>query len=66
MDIQTFKQLKFKLIYYFLGINPLTKVKELTHAHASRLVKMNRDFSMIFYDCRKYGKPLSKFYKMYR
>jgi len=48
------------------GINPLTKVKELTHAHASRLVKMNRDFSMIFYDCRKNGKPLSKFYKMYR
>jgi len=48
------------------GINPLTKVKDLTQAHITRLVKMNRDFSMIFYDCRKNGKPLHKFYKMYR
>nr|ALS04206.1 endonuclease 8-like 3 [Acartia pacifica] len=48
------------------GINPLTKVKDLTKAHVTRLVKMNRDFSLIFYDCRKNGKPLHKFYKMYR
>jgi endonuclease VIII-like 3 len=48
------------------GINPLSKVKDLTQSHVSRLVKMNRDFSMIFYDCRKNGKPLHKFYKMYR
>jgi len=48
------------------GINPLSKVSELTSTHVTRLVKMNRDFSLIFYDCRKTGKPLHKFYKMYR
>jgi len=48
------------------GINPLTKIKDLTREHIAHLVKMNRDFSMIFYNCRKYGKPLSKHYKMYR
>ena len=30
------------------------------------LVKMLRDFSMLFYKCRKTGKPLHKFYKIYR
>jgi len=48
------------------GINPLTKIKDLTREHIVRLVKMNRDFSMLFYNCRKYGKPLSKHYKIYR
>jgi len=48
------------------GINPLTKVKDLEAGHVSRLVKMNRDFSLIFYDCRKTGKSLDKYYKMYR
>jgi len=48
------------------SINPLTKIKDLTREHVAHLVKMNRDFSMIFYNCRKYGKPLSKHYKMYR
>ena len=48
------------------SINPLTKIKDLTREHIAHLVKMNRDFSMIFYNCRKYGKPLSKHYKMYR
>jgi len=48
------------------GINPLTKIKDLSREHIVKLVKMNRDFSMIFYNCRKYGKPLSKHYKMYR
>ena len=48
------------------GINPLTKIKDLTREHVVFLVKMLRDFSMIFYNCRKTGKPLHKFYKMYR
>jgi len=48
------------------SINPLSKIKDLTRAHIAHLVKMNRDFSAIFYNCRKYGKPLHKHYKMYR
>jgi len=48
------------------SINPLTKIKDLTREHIVHLVKMNRDFSMIFYNCRKTGKPLNKFMKMYR
>jgi len=48
------------------GINPLSKIKELKREHISHLVKMNRDFSMVFYNCRKYGKPLHKHFKMYR
>jgi len=48
------------------SINPLTKIKDLTKDHINHLVKMLRDFSLIFYDCRKTGKALSKHYKMYR
>ncbi len=48
------------------GINPLTKIRDLSREHVVTLVKMLRDFSMIFYNCRKTGKPLHKFYKMYR
>jgi len=48
------------------GINPLTMIKDLTRHHVAYLVKMLRDFSMIFYNCRKTGKPLYKHYKMYR
>ena len=32
------------------GINPLTMIKELTREHVAYLVKMLRDFSMIFYN----------------
>jgi len=48
------------------GVNPLTKIKDLSREHVVTLVKMLRDFSTIFYNCRKTGKPLHKFYKMYR
>ena len=48
------------------GINPLTAVGDLSREHVATLVRMLRDFSMIFYNCRKTGKPLHKFYKMYR
>ena len=48
------------------GINPLTKITDLSRKHVMHLVKMLRDFSMLFYKCRKTGKPLHKFYKIYR
>ena len=48
------------------GINPLTKITDLNRKHVMHLVKMLRDFSMLFYKCRKTGKPLHKFYKIYR
>jgi len=51
---------------YDASINPLTMIKDLTREHIVHLVKMNRDFSMIFYNCRKTGKPLNKYMKMYR
>jgi len=48
------------------AINPLTKIKDLTRAHVVQLIKMLRDFSLVFYDCRKSGKSLAVHYKMYR
>ena len=48
------------------AINPLTKIKDLTRAHVVQLIKMLRDFSLLFYDCRKTGKSLEKHYKIYR
>ena len=48
------------------GINPLTQIKDLTRDHVVRLLKMLRDFSLLFYDCRKSGKALAAHYKMYR
>ena len=47
-------------------MNPLSLIKDLVPALLKRLVKMTRDFSIIFYNCRKTGKPLWKHYKMYR
>ena len=40
--------------------------EDLSRKHVMHLVKMLRDFSMLFYKCRKTGKPLHKFYKIYR
>jgi len=48
------------------SINPLTKIRDLTREHVVHLIKMLRDFSLLFYDCRKTGKALQKHYKMYR
>merc|ERR1719192_2510268 len=48
------------------AVNPLTKIKDLTREHVVHLIKMLRDFSLLFYDCRKTGKALHKHYKMYR
>jgi len=48
------------------AVNPLSKMRELSDSLVKHLVKMTRDFSAIFYECRRTGKPLSKYYKMYR
>ncbi|KAK3597104.1 hypothetical protein CHS0354_021211 [Potamilus streckersoni] len=48
------------------GIRPNTKVEELSEKHVSHLVKMTRDFTMIFYKCRKEGKMLQPYMKIYK
>ncbi|XP_042204487.1 endonuclease 8-like 3 isoform X2 [Homarus americanus] len=48
------------------GINPNSRVSELSQELVSLLVKMNRDFTMIFYKCRKEGKNLHKFMNVYK
>ncbi|XP_050410089.1 endonuclease 8-like 3 [Patella vulgata] len=40
-------------------------VDELKPEHISNIIKMTRDFTMIFYQCRKTGKPLNKYYRIY-
>ncbi|CAL4073817.1 unnamed protein product, partial [Meganyctiphanes norvegica] len=47
------------------GINPNAKVKELSKDLIAHLVKMNRDFTNIFYDCRKNGKNLQRHFRVY-
>ncbi|XP_042876877.1 endonuclease 8-like 3 [Penaeus japonicus] len=47
------------------GINPNSKVKELSRELVAFLVKMNRDFTNIFYKCRKEGKDLRKHMNIY-
>lgn len=48
------------------GVNPLSMIKDVPEGVIRRLVRRTREFSMVFYQCRKTGKPLSKHYKMYR
>ncbi|XP_060064854.1 endonuclease 8-like 3 [Ylistrum balloti] len=47
------------------GVKPDSKVEELSGDHVSHLVKMTRDFSMIFLKCRRQGTNLGKFLKIY-
>ncbi|XP_064609505.1 endonuclease 8-like 3 [Liolophura sinensis] len=47
------------------GLKPDTKACELKEEHLTHLIKMTRDFSMLFYECRKSGQTLSKYYKVY-
>lgn len=51
---------------YDAGINPNSKVKQLNQELVSHLVKMNRDFTNIFYKCRKEGKDLRKSMRVYK
>ncbi|NWU89301.1 NEIL3 Endonuclease, partial [Upupa epops] len=48
------------------GLHPAVKVCQLTDAHIRHLVKMTRDFTLLFYKCRKTGSALYKHYKVYR
>ncbi|XP_052681749.1 endonuclease 8-like 3 [Crassostrea angulata] len=47
------------------GIKPSSKVQQLSKELVSHLVKMTRDFSLIFYKCRKTGTNLNQYMKIY-
>ncbi|KFO65068.1 Endonuclease 8-like 3, partial [Corvus brachyrhynchos] len=48
------------------GLHPALKVCQLTDEHIRYVVKMTRDFTLLFYKCRKTGSPLYKHYKVYK
>ncbi|XP_058506452.1 endonuclease 8-like 3 [Solea solea] len=48
------------------GLHPAVKVQQLSHEQIHHLVKMTRDFTLLFYKCRKSGSPLYKHYKVYK
>ncbi|KAM3866589.1 endonuclease 8-like 3 [Diretmus argenteus] len=48
------------------GLHPAVKVQQLTDKQVHHLVKMTRDFTLLFYKCRKSGSPLYKHYKVYK
>ncbi|XP_011471440.1 endonuclease 8-like 3 [Oryzias latipes] len=48
------------------GLHPAVKVEQLTEQHIHLLVKMTRDFTLLFYKCRKSGAPLFKHYRVYK
>uniref|UniRef100_A0A8C0RYM2 Endonuclease 8-like 3 n=1 Tax=Canis lupus familiaris TaxID=9615 RepID=A0A8C0RYM2_CANLF len=48
------------------GLHPAVKVCQLTDEQTHYLVKMIRDFSILFYRCRKTGSVISKHYKVYK
>ncbi|EPQ13999.1 Endonuclease 8-like 3, partial [Myotis brandtii] len=47
------------------GLHPAVRVCQLTEEQIQHLVKMTRDFSLLFYRCRKAGLAVSKHYKVY-
>ncbi|XP_029800169.1 endonuclease 8-like 3 [Suricata suricatta] len=48
------------------GLNPAVKACQLTEGQTRHLVNMIRDFSILFYRCRKTGSAISKHYKVYK
>ncbi|XP_035017785.1 endonuclease 8-like 3 [Hippoglossus stenolepis] len=48
------------------GLHPGVKVQQLADEQIHHLVKMTRDFTLLFYKCRKSGSPLYKHYKVYK
>nr|XP_057916417.1 endonuclease 8-like 3 [Doryrhamphus excisus]XP_057916425.1 endonuclease 8-like 3 [Doryrhamphus excisus] len=48
------------------GLHPAVKVEQLSEEQVHHLVKMTRDFTVLFYKCRKSGSPLHKHYKVYK
>ncbi|XP_076770265.1 endonuclease 8-like 3 isoform X2 [Arvicanthis niloticus] len=47
-------------------LHPAVKVCQLSDEQAHHLVKMTRDFSILFYRCHKAGSAISKYYKVYK
>ncbi|CAN2388695.1 GRF zinc finger [Pristimantis euphronides] len=48
------------------GLHPAVQAVLLTDKQVSHLVKMTRDFTILFYKCRKNGSALYKHYKVYK
>ncbi|XP_053515982.1 endonuclease 8-like 3 isoform X2 [Artibeus jamaicensis] len=48
------------------GLHPAVQVFQLTDEQIHHLVKMIRDFSILFYRCRKAGSTVSKHFKVYK
>ncbi|XP_053451749.1 endonuclease 8-like 3 [Nycticebus coucang] len=48
------------------GLHPAVKAYQLTDEQTHHLVKMVRDFSILFYRCHKAGSAVSKHYKVYK
>ncbi|KAM5264569.1 endonuclease 8-like 3 isoform 2-T2 [Ctenodactylus gundi] len=48
------------------GLHPAIQVCQLTDQQIQHLVKMIRDFSILFYRCCKTGSAISKHYKVYK
>ncbi|KAI4872404.1 hypothetical protein NFI96_009979 [Prochilodus magdalenae] len=48
------------------GLNPAVKVKQLTSEQVKHVVKMTRDFTLLFYQCRKSGSSLNRHCKVYK
>ncbi|XP_066505721.1 endonuclease 8-like 3 isoform X2 [Hoplias malabaricus] len=48
------------------GINPAVKVNQLSSEQVKHLIKMTRDFTLLFYQCRKTGSALNRHCKVYK
>ncbi|KAM7328625.1 hypothetical protein ACRRTK_012717 [Alexandromys fortis] len=48
------------------GLHPAVKVCQLSEDQLRHLVKMVREFSILFYKCRKAGSAISNHYKVYK
>ncbi|XP_078413738.1 endonuclease 8-like 3 [Cetorhinus maximus] len=48
------------------GFHPAVKIWRLSAEQIHHLVKMTRDFTLLFYKCRKVGPALHKHYKVYK
>ncbi|KAM9833009.1 endonuclease 8-like 3 isoform 5-T5 [Syngnathus typhle] len=48
------------------GLHPAVKVEQLSDEQLHHVVKMTRDFTLLFYKCRKSGSALSTHYKVYK
>ncbi|KAG7328774.1 hypothetical protein KOW79_006948 [Hemibagrus wyckioides] len=51
---------------FLTALNPVVKVNQLKPELLQHLVKMTRDFTLLFYQCRKSGSALYKHCKVYK